>query len=137
MTPRKKLIPLILIAVALCVMIRAGLTFKFNIVDDLTTKKFVYRATFTRCDGLLLGALVAVLQREAMHPVARIFRRLRKPILIATGLALVGLYVVCHGLNDYDRRIIGVGYFILAVFFELLLLLVEKLTLPWTRRQAS
>ncbi len=29
------------------------------------------------------------------------------------------------------------GCVILAVFFELLLLLVEKLTLPWTRRQAS
>ncbi|MEI2785663.1 MAG: ABC transporter permease [Candidatus Nanopelagicales bacterium] len=29
------------------------------------------------------------------------------------------------------------GCVILAVFFELLLLLVEKLTLPWTRRRAS
>ena len=56
--------------------------------------KFVYRATFTRADGLLLGAFVAVTQREVSHPVSVAWRRLRFPIFVATALALAGLYVL-------------------------------------------
>ncbi|HVH46204.1 MAG TPA: acyltransferase, partial [Labilithrix sp.] len=127
---RRRLIPTILALVVLTVGLRAGLTFKGQDLGlfqrwfasepggvEHGIAKFVYRATFTRADGLLLGAFVAVTQREVRHPVAQIWRRLRLPIFIGTGLALLGLYVWATGLNDYDRRVIGVGYVTLALFF--------------------
>ena len=116
-TPRRRLLPIILVVILACVMLRAGITLKGHFWDDLTIKKFVYRATFTRCDGLLMGALAAVLQREFDHPLAYAWRRMRKVVLIGTAVALLGLYAVAHGLNDYDRRVMVVGYFVLAVFF--------------------
>ena len=122
---RRKLIPTILLLALGTVMLRGFLTFKgadlgglrASFPTDHDVAKFVYRATFTRADGLLLGAFVAVTQREVHHPVAQVWRRLRFPIFIGSTLALVGLYVLCHGLNDYDRRIIAIGYVVLAVFF--------------------
>jgi len=50
-------------------------------------------------------------------PVSVAWRRLRFPVFVSTALALCGLYVVANGLNDYDRRIMSVGYFMLALFF--------------------
>jgi peptidoglycan/LPS O-acetylase OafA/YrhL len=127
---RRKLIPTILILTLGVVALRAGLVFRgdrigalANLYADETAgvqhgiAKFVYRATFTRADGLLLGAFVAVTQREAHHPVSKVWRRLRLPLFVGTLVALVGLYVLANGLNDYDRRIMGVGYVTLALFF--------------------
>lgn len=127
---RKRLIPLTLGLIVLTVGLRGFLTFKganLGIFQEwygdepggvaTGIAKFVYRTTFTRCDGLLLGAFVAVTQREVTHPVAQIWRRLRKPIFIGTALALLGLYVLATGLNDYDRRVIAIGYVTLALFF--------------------
>jgi peptidoglycan/LPS O-acetylase OafA/YrhL len=127
---RRRLIPLILSLVVLTVGLRAGLTFKGQDLGlfqrwfaseplglEHGIAKFVYRATFTRADGLLLGAFVAVTQREVAHPVAQIWRRLRRPIFVGTAVVLLGLYVWATGLNDYDRRVIGVGYVTLALFF--------------------
>ena len=127
---RRRLIPLILTLVFLTVALRAGLTFKGENIGlfqrwfesepgglEHGIAKFVYRATFTRADGLLLGAFVAVTQREVRHPAAQIWRRLRLPIFAGTALALLGLYVWATGLNDYDRRVIGIGYVMLALFF--------------------
>jgi peptidoglycan/LPS O-acetylase OafA/YrhL len=127
---RRRLIPTILALIVLTVGLRAGLTFKGDGLGLFHTwfgdepaalehgiAKFVYRATFTRADGLLLGAFVAVTQREVRHPVAQVWRRLRLPIFIGTACALGGLYVLATGLNDYDRRVIGVGYVTLALFF--------------------
>ena len=127
---RRRLIPTILVLIVLTVGLRAALTFKGHEIGlfqqwfasepggiEHGIAKFVYRATFTRADGLLLGAFVAVTQREVRHPVAQVWRRLRMPIFIGTALALLGLYVWATGLNDYDRRVIGVGYVTLALFF--------------------
>ena len=127
---RKRLIPLTLGLIVLTVGLRGFLTFKganLGIFQEwygdepggvaTGIAKFVYRTTFTRCDGLLLGAFVAVTQREVTHPVAQVWRRLRKPIFIGTALALLGLYVLATGLNDYDRRVIAIGYVTLALFF--------------------
>ena len=127
---RRRLIPLTLALVLVTVGLRGFLVFKGANIGvfqgwygdepggvQTGIAKFVYRATFTRCDGLLLGAFVAVTQREVMHPVAAVWRRLRKPIFIGTALALVGLYLLATGLNDYDRRVIAVGYVTLALFF--------------------
>jgi peptidoglycan/LPS O-acetylase OafA/YrhL len=122
---RRKLaswIPLLTLGV---VVLRGVLTFKGaelpGISSLLTSEhqvaKFVYRATFTRADGLLLGAFVAVTQREATHPISVAWRRLRLPIFVATTAALLGLYALVGGLNDYDRRIIAIGYVTLALFF--------------------
>jgi peptidoglycan/LPS O-acetylase OafA/YrhL len=122
---RKKLIPAILVLVTMVIVLRAGIVFKGMSIPALANffhdkeyvDKFVYRATFTRADGLLLGAFVAVTQREALHPISVAWRRLRVPILVATALGIAGLYVVANGLNDYDHRIMSVGYFALALFF--------------------
>ena len=122
---RKRLIPTILVLVPAVVMLRGFMIFKGASIPALNgtfhgaegIAKFVYRATFTRADGLLLGAFVAVTQREVLHPVSIAWRRLRFPIWIATALALVGLYIMANGLNDYDRRIMAIGYVTLAIFF--------------------
>lgn len=125
LTPRKKLIPTILVLVPIVVGLRGLLVFKGADIGPIAAAlhdahgiaKFAYRATFTRADGLLLGAFVAVTQREALHPVSVAWRRLRYPLFVGTALMLAGLYVFAHGLNDYDRRVMGVGYVILALFF--------------------
>jgi peptidoglycan/LPS O-acetylase OafA/YrhL len=120
---RRRLIPTILVLVPTVVVLRALLLFKGTQIPNLTsfftegTANFVYRATFTRADGLLLGAFVAITQREVTHPVSAVWRRLRFPILIASGCALLGLYAIAHGLQSYDRRVMSLGYFALALFF--------------------
>jgi peptidoglycan/LPS O-acetylase OafA/YrhL len=127
---RRRLIPAILILVIGVVALRAGLVFRGDRIGALANlyagetagvqhgiAKFVYRATFTRADGLLLGAFVAVTQREAHHPVSKVWRRLRFPLFVASLVALFGLYVLANGLNDYDRRVMGIGYVTLALFF--------------------
>jgi len=116
-TPKKRLVPLTVGLILACVAFRAGFTLKSHIWDPLTTVKFAYRATFTRADGLLLGALVAILQRESSHTLSHLWRRLRFPLFVMNGLALAGLYVVAKGLNGYDRRVIAAGYLMLALFF--------------------
>ncbi|MDB4934149.1 MAG: acyltransferase 3 [Labilithrix sp.] len=125
MVSRRRLIPTILVLVPAVVALRGIMIFKGAHIpalqqvfhDEHGIAKFVYRATFTRADGLLLGAFVAVTQREVTHPVSVAWRRLRFPIFVATALALCGLYVMANGLNDYDRRIMAVGYVTLALFF--------------------
>ncbi|HVJ94436.1 MAG TPA: acyltransferase [Labilithrix sp.] len=127
---RRRLIPAIVVLVVLTVGLRAGLTFKGDQIAlfqrwfssgpggvEHGIAKFVYRATFTRADGLLLGAFVAVTQREVHHPLSHVWRRLRFPLFVGTAVALLGLYVWATGLNDYDRRVIGIGYVTLALFF--------------------
>ncbi len=122
---RRRLIPTILVLIPGVVLLRAFLVLKGAHVpailhffhDEHGITKFVYRATFTRADGLLLGAFVAVTQREVHHPVSKAWRRLRFPVFIATALALCGLYVIANGLNDYDHRIMAIGYVTLALFF--------------------
>jgi peptidoglycan/LPS O-acetylase OafA/YrhL len=37
--------------------------------------------------------------------------------LVASAVVLLGLYIKCHGLDDYNRIMVGVGYVTLAVFF--------------------
>src|SRR5262249_49070413 len=68
-------------------------------------------------DGLLLGAFVAVTQREVRHPISHVWRRARLPVFVGTGVVLLALYVWATGLNDYDRRVISLGYVTLALFF--------------------
>lgn len=122
---RRRLIPTIVALIAFVIALRAWFIFQGMSVSALREQlhnehgiaKFVYRATFTRADGLLLGAFVAVTQREVFHPVSKIWRRLRLPILVGTSLALAGLYALAGGLNDYDRRVMAIGYGMLALFF--------------------
>jgi peptidoglycan/LPS O-acetylase OafA/YrhL len=125
MVSRRRLIPTIMVLTAGTVLLRGFLTFKgadlpavqAALADEHGVAKFVYRATFTRSDGLLLGAFVAVTQREVRHPVSAAWRRLRFPLFVGTAFALAGLYVLAGGLNDYDRRVIAIGYVTLALFF--------------------
>jgi len=114
---RRKMIPTTIALIALCFLVRAGLAFKLHIWDPETTIKFLYRATFTRADGLLLGALVAILQHEKDHPVALLWKKVRKGAWIGSGILLLGLALKTHGLNGEDRRVVVIGYFLLAFFF--------------------
>jgi peptidoglycan/LPS O-acetylase OafA/YrhL len=140
---RRRLIPTILVLIVGVVALRAGLVFRgdrigalANLYVDETAgvqhgiAKFVYRATFSRADGLLLGAFVAVTQREAAHPISKIWRRVRFPALVGTFVALTGLYVLANGLNDYDRRVMALGYVILALFFASAVSLCADHVLP-------
>ncbi len=128
--PRRRLVPLTLMLTLGTVLLRAGFTFRGHELEAVRhwvsdepagipygIAKLVYRMTFTRADGLLLGAFIAVAQREVRHPLARAWRRLRRPALVGASVALAGLYVWARGLNDYDRRIIALGYCLLAVLF--------------------
>ena len=117
LTPKRRLIGLTVGLIVACIVFRAGFTLKSHVWDPLTIVKFAYRATFSRADGLLLGALVAILQRESSHPLSHLWRRLRFPIFVLTGLAILGLHVVAKGLNGYDRRVIAAGYLLLSLFF--------------------
>ena len=130
MTSRRRLIPTILALIVITVGLRGYLTFRGEHLGIFQhwygteeehlqhgIAQFVYRCTFTRADGLLLGAFVAVTQREVRHPISQVWRRVRLPAFIGTALALAGLYVWATGLNDYDRRVIGIGYVTLALFF--------------------
>ena len=115
MVSRRRLIPTILVLVPAVVVLRGFMIFKGAHIPALQhifhdapgIAKFVYRATFTRADGLLLGAFVAVTQREVSHSVSKAWRRLRFPIFIATALGIFCGFKEwqLHVLNGQIRQV--------------------------------
>lgn len=107
---------------------RAGLHF-FGVsrlgMDPGHLPKLLYCATPTHMDGLLLGALVAMLQAEPSHPLARFWRRWRRPGAGAATLAVLALAALtARGglgkgvmLSQYDGRVAVLGYPLLAFLF--------------------
>jgi peptidoglycan/LPS O-acetylase OafA/YrhL len=85
--------------------------------DQEQTAKLVYRATPTHMDGLLVGALLAMLEREPSHPWNVLVQKLARPAFFTGLLALVGMMVWTRGFGTYDRRVMIVGYPLLAVVF--------------------
>jgi peptidoglycan/LPS O-acetylase OafA/YrhL len=113
--PEKVRIPAVLAAFAGVVLLRAALVLGLSPWDALTTAKLVYRATPTHMDGLLAGALVAMMAAAPGHSVTRQWRRVRgvaAPLALA---ALVAMMIATKGFATYDRRVLVVGYPLLAV----------------------
>jgi peptidoglycan/LPS O-acetylase OafA/YrhL len=88
-----------------------------------TLEKLLYCATPTHMDGLLLGALVAMLVAEPTHVLAVLWKRLRTPIfaLASLGLLATAALTARGGLglgrvfSQYDGRVAILGYPLLAV----------------------
>jgi peptidoglycan/LPS O-acetylase OafA/YrhL len=85
--------------------------------DAEQAAKFVYRATPTHMDGLLVGALLAMLERNSEHAWSRLIARFARPVFFASLSLLLVLMVWTKGFGTYDRRVMIVGYPLLAVLF--------------------
>jgi peptidoglycan/LPS O-acetylase OafA/YrhL len=103
-----------------CVVLRTVLMFGIPKVlhwDLEHTAKLVYRATPTHMDGLLVGAILAMLDQDPAHPWSILVRKVRAYTFGGGLLVLLGLMVLTHGFGTYDRRVIVAGYPLLAVVF--------------------
>ena len=105
-----------------CIALRTMLLIKLPHVaalgwDKEQTAKFVYRATPTHMDGLLLGALLAMISEAKDHPWMLAWRKVRVPAFYGGLVALLGLVVWTKGFGTYDRRAMLMGYPLMAVVF--------------------
>jgi peptidoglycan/LPS O-acetylase OafA/YrhL len=120
---RRVLIPVTLSLAALCILLRAGMGVEMHVLEHVSHEKaeqvakIAYRATPTHMDGLLFGALLAIMGGDKTSAMSRLWTRVRPFALGGSALVILALFVVTHGFNDYDGRVITVGYAALAVFF--------------------
>lgn len=75
----------------------------------------VFMATFTRLDGLSLGAMVCVLGRQVDGRAW--LSRVCRPAAVACACGLAGLFVIRNGMSEYDWVFQTAGYTLLAVMF--------------------
>jgi peptidoglycan/LPS O-acetylase OafA/YrhL len=121
--PRRVLVPVTISLALLCIALRGAMGIEMHLLEHVShakaeqLAKIAYRATPTHMDGLLFGALLAILGWEKDSWLARTWKRLRPAALVLTSLVIVALFVLTHGFNDYDGRVIVVGYASLALFF--------------------
>jgi peptidoglycan/LPS O-acetylase OafA/YrhL len=121
--PRKVLVPLTISLALFCIVVRGGMGAYMHILERTSHEaaeqvaKIAYRATPTHMDGLLFGALLAILGWDRESWLARTWKKLRPAVLGLTTLIILALFVVTHGFNDYDGRVIVAGYASLALFF--------------------
>jgi peptidoglycan/LPS O-acetylase OafA/YrhL len=121
--PRNVLVPVTISLLLFCIVTRGSAGIYMHILERTSHEqaeqvaKIVYRATPTHMDGLLMGALLAIMGRDKDSWLARTWKKLRPAALGLTTLAILGLFVITHGFNDYDGRVITVGYACLALFF--------------------
>jgi peptidoglycan/LPS O-acetylase OafA/YrhL len=121
--PRRALVPVTIALALFCIGTRAAMGIDMHILERTSHEaaeqvaKIAYRATPTHMDGLLFGALLAIIGWDKGSWLARAWKRLRGAILGLTSVAILGLFVLTHGFNDYDGRVIVVGYASLALFF--------------------
>jgi peptidoglycan/LPS O-acetylase OafA/YrhL len=122
--PRRLLVPTTLALIALCILSRGAMGLHMHALEHAgeheraeQVAKIAYRATVTHMDGLLLGALLAIMGGDKVSWLARVWKRVRPAAFVVTSLVLLALFVVTQGFNDYDGRVIVFGYASLAVFF--------------------
>jgi peptidoglycan/LPS O-acetylase OafA/YrhL len=121
--PRRALVPVTITLALLCITLRGGMGIEMHLLERTSHEqaeqlaKIAYRATPTHMDGLLFGALLAILGWDKESWLARTWKRLRPAALVTTALVILALFVVTQGFNDYDGRVIVVGYATLALFF--------------------
>jgi hypothetical protein len=58
-----------------------------------------------------------MLMDNPTHPLARLWKKLRGPVTLAAYLGVVRLAIVTKGLSQYDRRVVVLGYPLLAFAF--------------------
>ena len=140
--PRRVLVPVTISLAVLCLVARGGMGFEMHLLeragrheDAEQIAKIAYRATPTHMDGLLLGALLAILGWEKSSALAKAWTRLRPAVLGVTTLSILGLFVLTHGFNDYDGRVITFGYASLALFFaSVVSIVVDGALSPFFKR---
>ena len=125
--PRRVLVPVTLALAALCILTRGAMGVEMHILERGHSEeahaaaeqvaKIAYRATPTHMDGLLFGALLAIMGADKLSWLSRTWKRMRPAVFGLTALTIAGLFVLTHGFNDYDGRVIVVGYASLAAFF--------------------
>jgi peptidoglycan/LPS O-acetylase OafA/YrhL len=121
--PRRVLVPVTISLAIFCIVVRGGMGAYMHVLEHTSHEqaeqiaKLAYRATPTHMDGLLLGALLAILGWDRDSMLAKLWKKLRPAILGLTSLAIVALFVITRGFNDYDGRVIVFGYSALAFFF--------------------
>lgn len=71
-------------------------------MDSAHASHFVYRATFTHADGLLVGAMVAIVEGSAPAPS---WRRLRMPLVALASLAYVAPQIASSNEEDAFARV--------------------------------
>jgi peptidoglycan/LPS O-acetylase OafA/YrhL len=122
--PRRLLVPSTLALIVLCLVSRGAMGLHMHTLEHAgeheqaeQVAKIAYRATVTHMDGLLFGALLAIMGSDKASWLARGWKRVRSAAFVVTSLLLLALFVVTHGFNDYDGRVIVFGYASLALFF--------------------
>jgi peptidoglycan/LPS O-acetylase OafA/YrhL len=93
----------------------------------LTDIRALYFCTFTRLDGLGIGAMVALLARHKND--TRLMAKFAVPVASVALLVLVALFVKYRWLDPGAFAVIMVGYLAIAVLFGAVL--VHVLNFPW------
>ena len=121
--PRRFLVPVSLGLILLCVVTRGAMGFDMHLLERAgqhdaaeQVAKIAYRSTPTHMDGLLLGALLAIVG-SSDSALRSPWRRVRPWLFAGSAFVIVALFFVTHGFNDYDGRVIVAGYAALALFF--------------------
>ena len=123
--PRRVLIPVTVTLALFCIAARGAMGIDMHLLERHSHEaaeqvaKIAYRATPTHMDGLLFGRAPRHPRQRSKDVAARAScgRRFRPLLFGLTTLVLLALFVVTHGFNDYDGRVIVVGYASLALFF--------------------
>jgi peptidoglycan/LPS O-acetylase OafA/YrhL len=106
-----------------CIVARGALGIDMHLHEHISHEaaeqiaKIAYRATPTHMDGLLFGALIAIMSWDKEGWLARTWKRLRSGVLVVTSLMILALFFKTEGFKTYDGRVIVFGYGALALFF--------------------
>jgi peptidoglycan/LPS O-acetylase OafA/YrhL len=124
LAPKKALIRTTIGLALLCIVVRAAGALQMHSYDHASQHaaaeqlaRVLYRSTPTHMDGLLFGAMIAVMGRDPASRLSQVWRRVRPGVLVVTLLALVALFFLTRGFDTDDGRVIFAGYGSLALFF--------------------
>jgi len=134
--PRGVLAPVTIALAVFCIVARGAMGVDMHMHERISHEaaeqiaKIAYRATPTHMDGLLFGALIAIMGRARDSKLALTWKRLRPAALVLTALILVGLFFKTDGFKTYDGRVIVFGYGALALFFASIVSITVDGALP-------
>jgi peptidoglycan/LPS O-acetylase OafA/YrhL len=143
---RKVLVRVTLALATLCIVVRCAGGIQMHLLEHASQHpaaeqiaRILYRATPTHMDGLLFGALLAIMGGDRQSLLWRSWHRLRRAILGVTALTLVVLFFITRGFDTDDGRVIFAGYGSLALFFSAVVSIAVDgdLTPPFARLLTS
>ncbi len=79
--------------------------------------RVVYRATPTHVTGILTGTLLAMLEAEPTHVLARAWSNWRGTVALLSTAALIAMVILTRGFVTEDRRVLILGVPILSAVF--------------------